>query len=54
MYYDCKRVLQKIPDDFEIKSLALRLLSESGKAELRARNMGIEDFLRYTCDYVTF
>lgn len=38
--------LQVVPEDFDIKSHVLRILEESGKSDLRPKNMDIDAFLQ--------
>ena len=36
-----------MPEEFDIKEYVMHLLEENGKADLRPKNMSIDDFLRY-------
>ncbi len=36
-----------MPEDFVIKDYVIKILEENEKLDLRPRNMGIDDFLRY-------
>ena len=42
----CIYPIQEIPEDFDIKSHVLRLLEESGRSDLRPKNMDIDAFLQ--------
>ena len=44
--------IQPVSEDFSIKDYVLKLLEESGKVELRPKNMDTDDFLKYGIEII--